>query len=65
MKDRDGLLLNWYGTSSMSASVRDTTVTIEQKTAYPRAGRITIKVAAKKAATFALKLQIPHWLART
>lgn len=65
MKDKDGLLLNWYGPSKMTAPAGGTSITIEQQTEYPRAGRITIKVSPKKVAAFALKLRIPHWSART
>ena len=59
------VVLNWYGPSSMSATVKGTKVTLEQETEYPRDRVIHIRVRPEKAARFVLKLRIPHWSADT
>jgi DUF1680 family protein len=62
MKDAEGLVLNYYGPSVMTAKVKPgVSVTLMQKTQYPVAGRIDLRVASTKAAEFALKLRIPYW----
>lgn len=66
MKDKEGLVLNYYGPSTMMAKVKPgLSVTLTQETQYPIAGRIVIKVKPSKAAEFALKLRIPHWSDKT
>lgn len=66
MKDKEAVLLNYYGPSLMTAKVaRGLTVTLTQETEYPLAGSIAIRVAPSKAAEFCLKLRIPYWSART
>ena len=66
MRDAGGLLLNWYGPGSMVAPLDSaTSVTLRQRTDYPRSGAIRIEVAPSRPARFALKLRIPHWSART
>src|ERR1043165_2737834 len=57
----DTLVLNWYGPSTMSATVAHTTIELEQQTDYPRDGQITIKVKPQQPTTFKLKLRIPQW----
>jgi DUF1680 family protein len=66
MKDREGLVLNWYAPSRIKARIgRRTNVVIEQVTEYPKTGKITIKITPSKPAEFTLKLRIPHWSAKT
>ena len=66
MKDKEGLLLNYYGPSVISAKVkRGLSVTLTQETQYPIDGRIALRVTPSRAAEFALKLRIPYWSART
>jgi uncharacterized protein len=63
---REGLVLNWYGPSTMSATAAGgMRVTLTQATDYPRGGRIRLRVEPEKPARFALKLRVPHWSART
>lgn len=59
------LVLNWYGSSTLSTSVAGTNVTLGQDTDYPRNGHIVVRVDPKRAAKFALKLRIPYWSERT
>ena len=62
MRDREGLILNWYGPSKMSARLRPgLTVTFAQQTDYPISGRMHIRIAPSKPEEFALKLRIPYW----
>ena len=66
MKDKRGLILNYYGPSSMTAKLKPgLSVTLAQETEYPIEGRIVVRVTPSKAADFALKLRIPHWSKRT
>jgi hypothetical protein len=64
MTDGQGLILNWYGPSTLSAKLRDTPVRIAQRTEYPREGGILLTVNPAKTLSFPLKLRIPHWSAR-
>jgi DUF1680 family protein len=59
------LVLNWYGPSTISASVAGVPVTLRQETDYPRQSRIELHVEPGKETQFALKLRIPHWSAAT
>jgi len=59
------LVLNWYGPSTISASVAGVPVTLRQETDYPRQGRIELHVEPEKEPQFALRLRIPHWSAAT
>lgn len=61
MQNDNGLILNWYGPSEMTAQVKDTTITLKQTTEYPRCGSVTLEVCPDKPIDFALKLRIPHW----
>jgi uncharacterized protein len=61
MSDADGLVLNWYGPSIMTAKMGEVPVRIEQNTDYPRGGRVMLRVEPQRATEFTLKLRIPHW----
>jgi DUF1680 family protein len=62
MTSRDGLLLNWYGPSTMAARLSSgTTGTLTQETDYPRENQVRLRVNPGKPANFALKLRIPYW----
>lgn len=65
MHDDQGLVLNWYGPSTMSTQVNGTSVTLRQATKYPANGEIKITVDPGVAATFSLKLRIPYWSRNT
>ena len=65
MRDDDGLLLNYYGPSSVQVSVKGTPVTLTQTTEYPRRGRVVIAVTPARRVRFALKLRLPYWSERT
>ncbi|MBI5684144.1 MAG: glycoside hydrolase family 127 protein, partial [Verrucomicrobia bacterium] len=63
MTDGQGLVLNWYGPSALSAMLNGTAVAIKQQTDYPRDGRIVLNVSPERDMRFPLKLRIPHWSA--
>lgn len=66
MKDKEGLVLNYYGPSAMTARLTSgLSVTLEQETEYPIEGRIVVRVTPSKTDEFTLKLRIPHWSKRT
>lgn len=65
MQDKNNLVLNWYGPSSITAHAGDIPVTITQKTDYPRTGKVDITINPEQSADFALKLRIPHWSKNT
>lgn len=65
MADADGLILNWYGPSTMTAQAGDVAVTLQQATDYPHDEHITLNVTPTQPVSFALKLRIPHWSAQT
>ncbi len=66
MRCRGGLVLNWYGPSTMKARLSSgITVELTQKTEYPRRGKITLNVSPSRSAQFVLKLRIPYWSAKT
>jgi len=62
MKDRQGLVLNYYGPSTMTTRLRPgLSVTLVQETEYPLDGTIRISVKPSKPAEFTLKLRVPYW----
>ena len=65
MGDGRGLVVNWYGPSTMTARLRGVDVVFKQQTEYPRDGRILLEVSPKSEMRFPLKLRIPGWSARS
>ena len=66
MQDDNGLVLNWYGPSEMTATVNDAVeVSVRQSTEYPRDGHIELAVSPAASASFCLKLRIPRWSTNT
>jgi len=66
MRDREGLVLNWYGPASMKVRLGSgLSVELRQETEYPRRGKIAIQVRPSRGAEFALKLRVPYWSARS
>jgi DUF1680 family protein len=66
MSDNDDtLVLNWYGPSTLSGTIANVPITLEQQTDYPRDGQITIKLKLPQPTNFKLKLRIPQWSNQT
>jgi uncharacterized protein len=66
MKDSAGVIINYYGPSTMTAPLRPgLSVNLTQTTDYPFDGKVSIAVKPSKSAKFTVKLRIPHWSADT
>ena len=66
MRDGEGLFLNWYGAGTITASLESgVKVKLVQRTSYPLMGTVRLVVEPEKPGSFALRLRIPHWSART
>jgi len=66
MKDKEGLILNYYGPSTFTAEIkRGLRVTVAQETQYPLDGKVVIHVKPSGPCEFGLKLRIPQWSAGT
>ena len=66
MKEGDGLVLNYFGQSVMSAKLKPgVSVQFRQDTLYPVEGGISIQVKPDRASKFPLKLRIPYWSKKT
>ncbi len=62
MASHDGLLVNWYGPSTMTTRLpTGTSLTLTQETEYPRDNRVRLKLSPENPTKFVLKLRIPHW----
>jgi len=66
MRDTDGILLNYYGPSTMTAALDSgCTLRLIQDTTYPVDGRVRLTVSPSRTTRFTLKLRIPYWSSRT
>ena len=64
--DDDGLTLNYYGPSTMTARLSSgRRVKLVQDTSYPADGQIKMTVHPSRAMRFRLDLRIPYWSAMT
>jgi DUF1680 family protein len=61
----DGVRINLLGPSAAALRVRDVgVVSLEQRTAYPFDGEVTIRVTPERESTFKVYVRIPQWAAR-
>jgi uncharacterized protein len=66
MRDKDGLVLNYYGPSTFTLSLPGgQRVTLVQQTEYPLKGQVDITIQPEQATVFPLSLRIPAWSHRT
>ncbi len=66
MRKSDGLVLNYYGPSTMSATLETgQRITLKQVTEYPAKGDINIQVTVSEPSEFTVYLRIPKWSAHT
>jgi len=66
MKCDNGVMLNWYGPSSISSALSSNkTLELIQETDYPRTGVVKLTVNPSRKSIFTLKLRIPHWSPKT
>ncbi|MCK6472694.1 MAG: glycoside hydrolase family 127 protein [Planctomycetes bacterium] len=62
MAHNGGLALNYYGPGRQIAPLPSgNTVVFDQKTDYPRRGRVEIAIRPDRPERFVLSLRIPHW----
>jgi DUF1680 family protein len=62
MRSKHGLVLNYYGPSTMEAALSSgTRVKITQVTDYPRDNRIELVIEPHKKEDFSFDLRIPYW----
>jgi hypothetical protein len=61
MRDDEGLALNLYGPSEMSAEVSGGRIRLRQVTDYPRSGRIRVRIEEAPQDALRLKFRIPGW----
>lgn len=55
------LTVNFYGPGSITVSMGENPVALEQTTDYPQAGRINMRLKMENPQEFHLRLRIPHW----
>lgn len=66
MRSEDGLALNFYGPSKLSADLPSgNRVSLEQITDYPANGAIRLELTLREPETFTLELRIPSWSTHT
>lgn len=66
MRRNGGLLLNYYGPGSMTATLASgNRVRLAQETDYPRGADVLIRVRPARRERFVLGLRIPYWSERT
>jgi DUF1680 family protein len=59
----DGIKVNLLGPSSAVLHLRDVgAVRVEQDTAYPFDGRLTLRVAPERSASFPVHVRVPDWV---
>ncbi len=62
MRDNEGIVLNYYGPSTMTVSLPSgTRVELRQKTDYPAGGHVKLQISPPQAERFVLKLRVPYW----
>lgn len=59
--DDDDLYITFYAESETSVDIGGTSVAVQQKTAYPNDGEVSIVVNPKQASMFRMLLRIPTW----
>lgn len=66
MRRPGGLTVNYYGPGNVTTALADgATVRLRQETAYPRDGKVRIRVEPERPAEFELALRIPGWSEHT
>jgi uncharacterized protein len=66
MASADGLALNYYGPSSLTAwTPSGQPVTLTQTSDYPMSGEVVLDVEPRTAERFAVRLRIPRWSVAT
>ena len=62
MRDKDGLLVNFYGPGFFKGKLADKTpIELRWETEYPRDGKVLLHISPDRPRRFTLKLRIPAW----
>jgi uncharacterized protein len=61
MTSGDGIVVNFFTTSTALLKVNGETITVKQETAYPIDGTVAITVTVPKPMKFALRVRVPEW----
>ena len=61
MRDRDGIVVNFFENGSSTVTIGRKEVSIKIETAYPADSAVRIKLSAERPTSFDLKLRIPAW----
>ncbi len=64
-KGDDGVVVNWYGPSTMTTRLGTLALTLNQVTNYPGDGRVELQISPSRAAQFTIFLRIPQWSSAT
>ena len=59
--DEDNLYVTFFAESHTSIDLNGVPVKVEQKTAYPNDGEISVSITPEKPTTFRLHLRVPTW----
>ena len=65
MRDRDGIVVNFFENGEATVALRNKSVTIKTETKYPADGAVRLKLFTETPTTFDLKVRIPEWSERT
>jgi DUF1680 family protein len=63
--DGSGVVINYYGPSTITLQIAAAQLTLTQITEYPRTGAITVKVGLPTPTNFTLHLRVPSWSSNT
>jgi hypothetical protein len=61
MKDNDGLIASLLGPCEVTTTIKNTTVTVKEETAYPFENNIRFIVTCKQPSKFTIKIRKPGW----
>ena len=59
--DEDGILVNLYGSSELSTTIKNQSVLLKQSSNYPWDGKIRVKFESSSEESFSMKFRIPGW----
>lgn len=61
MKDNDGLIASLLGPCEVTTTIKNTTVTVKEETAYPYKNNIRFIITCKQPSKFSIKIRKPEW----
>lgn len=61
MTSGDGIIVNFFASSTATLKINGETITVKQETAYPIDGRVAITITVPRPMKFALRVRVPEW----